>query len=222
MAEAAPRVRQVPGGLIYYEASSRRQLAKAALVSLVVHAVLLGADAFPELAPPMRVAVESQRLAGELRPAPDFVGRGSADPSSPRPRIMPKKRGVTAVKRESVPPVTAGRHPPPLMPPEASEPVSAASLSAYRLAVARQARQFKPDSPATRSTGATVEVRVSIHIMPGAAWPVVRLQRSSGRSQFDEAALAMIGQSVRQAPLPAELQGRRLQLELPVLFAPDG
>lgn len=222
MAEAAPRVRQVPEGLIYCGASSRRQLAKAALVSLVVHAVFLGADAFPEQAPPMRSVVEGQRLVGELRPAPDFVRSGSADPSPPLPGMVPKKRGATAVTREPVPPVTADRHPPPSISPEASEPVSAASLSAYRLAVARQARQFIPGSPAIRSTGATVEVRVSIHIMPGAAWPVVRLQRSSGRSQFDEAALVMIGQSVRLAPLPAELHGRRLQLELPVLFAPDG
>lgn len=90
-------------------------------------------------------------------------------------------------------------------------------MSAYRLAVARQARQFQRYPPAAGAA----EVLVGIHRTPGASWPVVSLLQSSGNQQFDEAALSMVTQAVRLAPLPPELHERHLRVELPVLFVPD-
>lgn len=221
MAETAPCVPLVPEGLFYSGASNRRRLAKALLVSLVLHAAILWAYAFPRLALSDWMAVGGGRIVGELRPAPDSAGSRSADPSPVRGKLAQEKKVVGGARSELAPPVAGAATPSSPLPAEAGERVAVASMSAYRLAVARQARHFRHYPPAASAAGAAAEVLVGIEHMPGASWPAVRLLKSSGNRQFDEAALTMITQAVRLAPLPTELQGRHLRLELPVLFLPD-
>jgi TonB family protein len=221
MAETAPCVPLVPEGLIYSGASNRRRLAKAVLVSLMLHAALLAGYAFPQLTLADWFTVGGGRLVGELRPAQEFAGSHSADPSPVRTKLAQAKKVVAGARRELAPPFTGGKTPSSPLPAEAQESVAVASLSAYRLAVARQVRQFRYYPSAASAAGAAAEVLVGIDRLPGASWPVVRLLKSSGNRQFDEAALAMIEKAVRLAPLPAELHGRHLQVELPVHFLPD-
>jgi TonB family protein len=195
-------------------------LAKALAISLFLHALLLGAGVFPLLPLSAWPTGAGHRLVGELRPA-------EATAVSPLAGAPVALEQVGLERKSSVRPARArGQDGAVAKPPsapastDAYEAVAAASLSAYRLTVARQARQFRQYPPAGRVSGVAAEVVVALRSLPGKPEPVVSLLRSSGNRQFDEAALSMIQQAVRLAPLPLELRGRRVQIELPVQFAP--
>lgn len=219
MAEAAPRVPQVPEGLIFWRTASRSGMAKALALSLLLHGLLLGASAFPRFALSGWPTAEGSRLLGELQPAQATAGSRSAD--SPVAQEQPEKELPVRPARAPGQNFAAGKQPTAPMAAEAFEPLAVASLSAYRLALARQARKFKQYPQEAPATGVAVEVLVAMRSVPGMPEPVVRLLQSSGNRQLDDAALSMITQAVRLAPLPAELRGRHVQIELPVQFAPD-
>lgn len=221
MAETAPRVPKVPGGLIFSRQTNAGGLARALAVSLALHAILLGATAIPQLASSGRQAGELRQLVGELRLATDFAESRTADRPVVKTEKVQEERRIDAAARPpgaasgaaslAAPPVAA----------ESSEHVAVASLSAYRLAVAREARRFMAYPSTVRAAGVAAEVLVAMRTEPGLAEPYVQVLNSSGNKQLDEAARSMVMQAVRLVSMPPEWRGRRLQIEFPVLFAPD-
>lgn len=220
MAEAAPQVPKVPGGLFIWRAASERRLAKALAASVFVHALLLWGNDFPRLGFSARPVGEAGPLAGQLRLALVSVAAKPDMPSSGRVPLAPEKKLPVHKARapERLAALAAQPHAPSSV--GALEPVAAASLSAYRLTVARQARQFRQYPQVAGATGMAGEALITMRSVPGGPQLVVGLQQSSGNSQLDEAALNMITQAVRLVPLPADWYGRTVQIELPVQFAP--
>lgn len=221
MAETAPRSPKVSGGLIFSRQTNTGSLAKALAVSLALHAVFLGATAIPQLVPSGRPAGELRHLVGELRPATDSTESRTADRPVIKTEKVQEKRLVDGAARPPSAASGAGSLSAPPVATDSSEHVALASLSAYRLAVAREARQFMAYPSTVRAAGVAAEVLVAMRTEPGLAEPYVQVLNSSGNRQLDEAARSMVMQAVRQAPLPSEWRGRRLQIEFPVLFAPD-
>ena len=217
MAEAAPRAPKVPGGLLFLRSATRSGLANALAISTLIHGLLFGAGEFPQLPLFALPNKEAGILRGELRAASASVEAlpavGTPNSVSPAQRQgalrRESKRDQVSAKRKLQSPAT---YEAPL------ESVAAASLSAYRLLLARQASRLKhllPDELAG-------ELVLAVRDVPGLPLPLVSLQHSSGNRQLDAAALEMINQAVRQAPLPLELRGHRLLIEVPLLFAPAG
>lgn len=218
MAEAAPRVPKVPGGLSLWRYVNRAGLAKPLAISLLGHAFFLAAWDFPRIADSDKTGRARSFLRGELRAgsasAATWPSAGSTDQASPTRQL---ELGETA----RMPPrarANSKQSPAQTSSSEALATLDAASLSAYRLALARQARQFKRHPPTALVAGMDVEVVVGMRNAPGLPMPKVSLLRSCGSHELDEAALRMISEAVHLAPLPAELRGRHWQIELPVLF----
>ncbi|HEX6735476.1 MAG TPA: TonB family protein [Azonexus sp.] len=98
----------------------------------------------------------------------------------------------------------------------ASGELAEESVSQYRLAVARQARQFRHYPEALQAQGMAGEVVVGVVAAVGDGGPHVRLERSSGHARLDEAVVAMIAQAVRLTPWPSEWQRRPVRATVPV------
>lgn len=100
--------------------------------------------------------------------------------------------------------------------------VAPATLSEYRLSIARQARRYKYYPALARQRGSAGEVGLVVMAGAGAVPAQVRLERSSGDPLLDDAALTIIRQALQQVPPPAEWHGRRWQIQLPLAFTPEG
>lgn len=221
MEDEAPRVFQVPGGLFRGRASRSCSLARALLVSLLLHALTLAVGNFPNLS----IGVVAPQLHGRLTfsPAANPAAQTEAPTSKlpprrpeglrrqgPSTRALPSGRGqeagLGAVQRMSV---------------EEAGTVDAASLSAYRLAIARQARPLKRRLAEQPVTGEGVELLMVLQTLPGRSFPVVSLRRGTGEQLIDELALALIEQAVRLTPLPEKMRGHRWQFEMLIQIEPD-
>jgi protein TonB len=94
-------------------------------------------------------------------------------------------------------------------------------LRSYRLALASQARRFKSYPPQAVASGWQGTAEVRLDIGGEGRQPEVHLQRSSGRDQLDQAALAMISAAAEYAVLPETLRGKKFAVVLPVVFDSD-
>lgn len=219
MADEAPCVPEVSGGLFFWPTARRLQLASALAISLALHAAIFTASALPRIY--SSGSPGGSHLRGELRPA--LASGGVALPtqsSSPAWLEQERKRPIRS-KRASDHWLAAGRPSSAESTTGSLESVAAASLSAYRLAVARQARQFKSYPMPAWVTDIATELVFAMRCGPGNRWPDVSLQQSSGNPQLDEVALSMVTRAVRRTPLPMEWRGRHLQIELPMLFVSE-
>jgi outer membrane biosynthesis protein TonB len=193
-------------------------LAKSLAISLAVHVFFLATWNFPRIADSEKRGRAHSFLRGELRAGSASVAPwpsvGSTDQASPTRQLEPGKTARIPQRERA-----SGKQSP--VQTSSAEPLvmlDAASLSAYRLALARQAKQLKRHSPTALDAGMEVEVLVGMRNVPGLPMPKVSLLRSCGNHELDEAALRMITEAVLLAPLPAEWRGRHWQIELPVLF----
>lgn len=94
-------------------------------------------------------------------------------------------------------------------------------LRQYRLALAREARQFRryPERARLAGIGGTAEVRIEHGA--GIPAPVARLERSSGNEALDSAALDMMRLAAPRAAVPELLRGRTFAVSMPVVFDLD-
>lgn len=210
MADPAPRVLPASGGLFVSGRRDRHRLIRAWLASLILHGLLF----LPLVPPPVSGggAAVGELLQVELRHELDMplpvstapgaelieVGRAAAPAKPPDVRRASRAKGSAG---ENVTPIEAL--------------AEGASLSAYRLAVARQARQWKDGLPALKAAGQSLSVPIVLMALPGQP-PMVRLQGSSGDVGLDRAALDMIELAVRVVPLPSELRSQALQIDMQV------
>lgn len=165
------------------------------------------------LPPPTFTPIPAHRAVATVAaaaPAPTFPAPAVALPASPAT--------VPANMNEAVP---AGAVAPPaaqLPPPDAAEGLSADGLRRYRLGLAAQARRFKryPAQALASNWTGMVEIRLDIG---GDGQPTaVLVLHSSGYAVLDRAALTMIEEGARHAPLPVELRGKVFSVVLPVVF----
>jgi protein TonB len=108
----------------------------------------------------------------------------------------------------------------------AQQPARANDLSAYRLELARAARQFRryPSAARARGVAGTAEIRVGAVSLPrslATSVPVATVSRGSGSELLDAAALAMVEQAIAVAQIPPGLAGRSFKLYLPIEFTLD-
>jgi periplasmic protein TonB len=99
--------------------------------------------------------------------------------------------------------------------------VDAEGLRAYRLALARNAMQFRtyPAEALGRHESGTARLRV--RIADGGSVPGVTLVASSGVDSLDRQAQQMLQQATAVTPVPDSLHGTAFTFELPVEFDPE-
>lgn len=96
---------------------------------------------------------------------------------------------------------------------------TADDLRSYRVALALQARRFRVYPTGARDIGVGGRSEVEVLLLPSRA-PILRLAKTSGHRELDEAALEMLRRSLENVPLPRGLIGQRLKFFLPVEFVP--
>lgn len=100
-----------------------------------------------------------------------------------------------------------------------SEGIDAEGLRSYRVALAHEMRPYKhhhPQSTIDAGWRGTVEVRVTVRA--GGIAQEVRLAKSSGHADLDDAALDMLRHVLPATPVPASLRERDFAVILPVVF----
>lgn len=224
MAEPSPRSLPATGGLSSVGRHNSGNLRWPLLLSVFGHSLLLvgqlpwegpqGARSSPGL--PLTAALRGPAVlaapvARSSQPVP-VAARSVAGPRKAEGRASGLGRGVaTPGKAGSSVQASHGDAPAEL----AEEP-----RSLYRLALARQLRGVRTYPESARAQGLAGVALLSLIADPASATLRVRLERSSGHSLLDEAALAMASRAVGRVPLPVELQGRRWQDVLAIHFNP--
>ncbi|HEY6896202.1 MAG TPA: TonB family protein [Rhodocyclaceae bacterium] len=180
---------------------------RALAISLALHGVLLWQ--MPVL--PALLAAGSPLQATVRRAVPAVV----QEPASPA--TLPR-RAARPVAERAVSPRPVAAPAAALAPAIASEGLDGDGLRAYRLALAVAARRFwhYPEAARAAGVGGRATVRVAVSSAGYAA--VAGLAESSGDSELDRAALALIGQATAAAPLAESLRGKTFTLDLPVVF----
>lgn len=100
-----------------------------------------------------------------------------------------------------------------------SDGIDAEGLRSYRVALAHEMRPYKqrhPQSTIDAGWRGTVEVRVTVRA--GGIAQEVRLAKSSGHAELDDAALEMLRHALPATPVPAALREHEFALSLPVVF----
>lgn len=105
------------------------------------------------------------------------------------------------------------------VPPAEAAVLDAEGLRSYRMALAVASRQYwrYPDGARQAALAGTATLQLVVLPLGGVT---VSVAQSSGHPLLDEAALAMVAQSARQALLPESLRGKEFSLMLPVSFSP--
>lgn len=225
-----------------------RPLQSALFVSLALHALLLTLlpteavqlknTRLPNTSP--LIATVSSLDLTQLTPPPATTVRAPS-----RPALLTPSKTVSALTQST--PTTPTSLPPPLNTSSAKEtdrqesggaakstrnshevssnPTTppAEGLSAYRLALGREAGRLKMeyDRKYTRleqEWRAGAEGRVEMNIHMTSAGPSVSLTRSSGYPRLDEQAMALIEHAVRQTALPDSLRGHSFLLPVALEF----
>jgi len=86
----------------------------------------------------------------------------------------------------------------------------------YRFALASAAIRLQQASSTLPVGGHKGRSVVIVHVMPGVAFPDVRIAESSGAHALDERALLLVRHALSEVPVP--VQDRQFSIVLPVLF----
>lgn len=224
MVEPSPRSLPATGGLSFAGRLGGGSLRWAFLLSLLTHLLLVLGDS-PWASLPGAGKPSGGVLKAELR-APVAQADVPARQSQSAP--------VTAAKVATNQRSASVRGAAPRRQLATSSEVSAAALSGadpaagvseetrswYRLALARQVRALRSAREGAQPQGVAGVVLLSLAADSASSVPRVLLERSSGHSPLDEAALSMVSRAVQQVPLPTELQGRRWRDALTIRFSP--
>lgn len=89
---------------------------------------------------------------------------------------------------------------------------------AFLLAIWAEARRLKKYPPRAFAAGWTGKVEILIPVASGGVVQPVRLHRSSGYKELDEAAMAFVSLALKRTPVPETLRNRNFDLELPFVF----
>ncbi len=161
--------------------------------------------------------VEKKRA--KPRPAPKMsVERPAPQLAAPAPQPAP-------------PPVAVEPRPVPAPAPQASAPQATApepqpapapvpetvSRDQYRVQLIDEARRHKRYPPLARENNWQGDVRVGVAVGANGR-PTVTLKGSSGYEVLDRQALEMFTQAARAVPVPPELRGREVALELRAVY----
>lgn len=113
---------------------------------------------------------------------------------------------------------TPGAAPTALVPESDERGLNAAGVRQFRLALAREARQFRRYPEAAQRTELTGTAEVRVTVESAGMVRRVDLSLSSGHGVLDKAALEMLRQAVSRVELPESLRGRNFAVLLPVVF----
>lgn len=100
----------------------------------------------------------------------------------------------------------------------ASDGLDPEGLRGFRLALAREATRHRRYPPAAVEAGWQGELEVQVKFAPGGLADGIRLARSSGYAELDDAALAMLEQALPVTLVPASLRERAFAVNLPIVF----
>jgi len=216
-------------GLVFPGNGNRRLLARALLLSLAAHLVLLF-DRIPWSSLPGMPGGEAGAIRAELRgkaQPPVEPPRVAAPSGAAERRIQPVAPGKAAPSRSPAPPeakplasVTGQQGPPAIEAGDIGAAIDAESLTRYRLELALAARRLREYPEAARRLGLAGVAEVAVIAVPGERLPRVELARGSGFEPLDRAALEMIGRAARTTPLPAQSGERPVRVHVPVHFNP--
>lgn len=210
--------------MAFHSHSARLALARALLVSVGLHALILLQGGFSRLPEPAAASLMvGFRTAGGLddprKTAPAAASRAlTTDDAAAMP--LPERRGRPSQVRQATnaePSLAAG---------QASfanfEPLAGLdgdALRSFRVALATELRQFRnyPAAALKQGWGGIVEVRLPIDASGMALAP--QLVKSSGHEALDEQALEMVRRAAPRAALPDALRGHGFVLSLQIEFA---
>lgn len=201
----------------------RREFIRSLVISLALHALLIGLPPAPAGLEEKGAAIEARLNAAEAPPAAmpgPFRKNVPAvpDQAPAPPPVAPAGEAASAPTSSSV--VAPLREPPPSA--VAAEGIDADGLRQYRLGLAVGAKRFRQYPERARRAGwaGTAEVRVEV---AGDGRPLEpRLTRSSGHESLDAAAVAMLKGAAMATPVPESLRGRGFSVVLPVVFDLEG
>ena len=212
---------------------SHGPLRQALLGSLVIHGVVLTLGigiaylAGHDARSPAPAAHLAARLQRAVISQPPVVAPAAAPPLAP-PLPSPASRPTKSSK-----PSVADRPPRPIAAPHAgpagggvtendAEPrIDPGSLLAYRLTLGRAARLFHSYPPGLLASGIRGRVTLRLAVGRDGQAPSLRISRSSGHPELDQAALTMMTLAARHSRLPDNLLGQAFSLDLAVDFSPD-
>lgn len=192
-------------------------LLRGVLLSLVFHALIL-VPAVVLLAPSGGEKPLAARLASPaVAVAPKDAPRAEALPlraatARPLPLPLPLPAAGTPANGASLAPAAAREQ----APFKADEGLDPEALRDYRLALAHQSRLLRQGR--TGAEGSGYQGRVEVRLRFGAGPSLVTVERSSGQTEVDGAALRLIGEAASAARLPESLRDKRFEILLPVIF----
>jgi len=215
-------------------AASRPAFHYALLASIALHALLL--FVFPDWIDTARRVVElpAPIIARLLEPEPPQPAPAPAPPApkakpvSKLPPVVPEREPVPLAAPSAVPqaqpvpaplppPVAAVAPPAPAAAPPAApnvEDMTAQTADQYRLQLIDAARRIKDRSrypPQAWENHWEGDVVLGVSLRPDGRHSVV-LKRSSRYEVLDQQAVQILGQALREVPLPAALRGKDLAL----------
>ena len=164
-----------------------------------------------------------------LRPSKPQIASPAVVPLPPAPTPTPKlligkDKLADPVLMSNAPPIMdtpASLNPPVIAVsvPNMQASVDADGLRRYRLALARETRRgwVYPQQALLLKLQGTTEIR--LELMAGGRFAAARIEKSSGHSALDEAALRIITQAANVAPVPNSLLGEPVSILLPVVFS---
>lgn len=148
-------------------------------------------------------------------PVPAVTAVPPPSTASPAPTLAPTRQAH--VPSAAVPASRVDAVAPPLV---AGAAIDADDLRQYRMALAMAARRFRHYPALARERGWEGVAEVEL-LLDRFAAPQLRMHVSSGHALLDEAALEMLRQGARLAPVPTGLSGQEIRVLLPVRFSLD-
>lgn len=211
-------------------------LTRAFLLSLCVHAALIGAVWYlfstSRPSPPLALRVEVEltaakvdaaRPAVDLVPSPTVTANALTKPATPRPSRVARAPAVLA---QTISPIVAPTQSNPVPPnsddaPSARDNAPAAASQdapAIDLRVLDWLARYRIYPLAARRARLEGVVQLRVTLLPDGRFVDARIDQSSGHVLLDQAALDLL---TRAAPLPVDPAGKRdvqIELVLPIAY----
>jgi protein TonB len=214
---------------------SGNSLLPALTFSVVIHSILLWAAqaGMAERSGQLPLAVTLRPAAAPALPAPSLQS-ASAPPTKISPGSSPARPAAAGPDRaaetelsaaavEQMPgpgsraETAAGQGTADVSAGEGAGP-DADGIRAYRIGLAREARNHRRYPPLALERGWTGTAEVEVDVSRQGRARQIQLARSSGHEILDREALAMMIRAASTAALPASLRGQAFSVRLPVEF----
>lgn len=157
---------------------------------------------------PRTKTASGSSLARSAAAGPDKVAEPAVSAAGVEHMPGPASRAETAAAGQGTAGVSAG---------EGAGP-DADGIRAYRIGLAREARNHRRYPPLALERGWTGTAEVEVDVSRQGRARQIQLARSSGHEILDREALAMMIRAASAAALPASLRGQAFSVRLPVEF----